>query len=385
MEIKSALDQSCSDARPDDPVGRGFTPTLAIVFISVKQDRSSIINILKDANIDIVGATSSGEFINDHQSDGEIVLLLMNIKREYYSIVFSDTKGQDVVQAAKQATSFAFSKFSNPAFIICSTGFSAAGDMYEGQLLIHTIYENAGKRVPIFGGMAGDDGTLTGTYVFSADECSDEGFVMLVLDHDSIELNGMAISGWKPAGKVRTVTRTVDGWMHTIDDQPALEMYLRYLGQSLKTGKTDAEKVNFLEDIAIFYPFQAFDAGEPVLRTPIEVNRGDNSIKLDIAIPQGKQFQFTLPPDFDIVETVLDNAASLKDENNLEADALLIFSCFGRRSALGPMVEEENNGLHKIWNAPMVGFYSYGEYGKDVNSDHTFHSTTCSWVALKEK
>jgi hypothetical protein len=52
---------------------------------------------------------------------------------------------------------------------------------------------------------------------------------------------------------------------------------------------------------------------------------------------------------------------------------------------LGPLIEQENEGLHKIWNAPMAGFFTYGEYGNGLDNKYKFHSTTCSWVALKEK
>ena len=64
---------------------------------------------------------------------------------------------------------------------------------------------------------------------------------------------------------------------------------------------------------------------------------------------------------------------------------MLIFSCAGRLSALGPMAQQENDGLHAIWEAPMAGFYTYGEFGRALNGKHEFHSTTDSWVALKEK
>jgi hypothetical protein len=57
QEIQSALQQSMVD---------GFRQTLAIVFISVKQDRKSICEILRNEGIDIVGATSSGEFIDGY-------------------------------------------------------------------------------------------------------------------------------------------------------------------------------------------------------------------------------------------------------------------------------------------------------------------------------
>ena len=115
------------------------------------------------------------------------------------------------------------------------------------------------------------------------------------------------------------------------------------------------------------------------------MDREKNAIKLDFPIPEGKELQFTLPPDFDIVESVLANARDQREKVKSDADALLIFSCYGRLSALGPMVQEENDGLQQIWNAPMAGFFTYGEYGKDQSGLHEFHSTTCSWVALKEK
>lgn len=92
-----------------------------------------------------------------------------------------------------------------------------------------------------------------------------------------------------------------------------------------------------------------------------------------------------MPPDFDIVEKVLQDAAELKKQRNAEAEALLIFSCAGRISALGPMANAENQGLHEVWKTPMAGFYTYDEYGRAINGRQEFHSTTCCWVALEEK
>ncbi|MBK7735847.1 MAG: hypothetical protein IPI36_11910 [Chitinophagaceae bacterium] len=57
-EIQSALQESMYD---------GYKPTLAIVFLSVKQDREAISKLLDEKGIQIFGATTAGEFI-----DGEI-------------------------------------------------------------------------------------------------------------------------------------------------------------------------------------------------------------------------------------------------------------------------------------------------------------------------
>lgn len=373
--IRNALQQCMAD---------GYQPTLAIVFLSIVQDRNVVCEILLKEGIDIFGATSAGEFINGHQSDGEIAILLLDIKKENYTILFSDTKNRDLRSATRIAAETALSTFSNPALILCTTCFTGNGETFDGRALIHSLKDELGDDVDIFGGMAGADGALIASYVFSGDQSTDEGHAILVLDKNKISLCGTAISGWKPLGRTRTVTKCEDGWMYEIDGQPALEMYLRYLGQSMKSGK-DSNKIIFVEDIGFFYPFLAIGDGEPSLRTPMEVDKEKNAIKLDFSIAEGNQLQFTVPPDFDIIETVLDKATALKKETNATADALLIFSCLGRRRVLGPLMQEENDGLHKIWNVPMAGFYSYGEYGTDADSENIFHSATCSWVAIKEK
>ena len=47
--IKSALQECMTD---------GFKPTIAIVFISIKQDRKAVCEILQKEGIDVLGATS---------------------------------------------------------------------------------------------------------------------------------------------------------------------------------------------------------------------------------------------------------------------------------------------------------------------------------------
>ena len=68
-EIKAALQQA---------KGEDFVPTLAIVFISIKQDRKAVCEILKNEGIDIFGATSCGEFIEGYQGEGSTVALLLD-------------------------------------------------------------------------------------------------------------------------------------------------------------------------------------------------------------------------------------------------------------------------------------------------------------------
>ena len=372
-EIRSALQQCTGD---------GFDPTLAIVFISIKQNRDSICEIFHDKGIDVIGATSCGEFINGHQDQGSIVVLLLDLRREFYSVLFEDIGTRDVADVAKKLAHDALEKFRRPAFILLSTGMSKEGVVFNGEQLIRNIENEIGPQVNIFGGMAGDDYSMTGSFVFTKNNSSDIAVAALVLDEDKVSLLGNAISGWQAVGTVKTVTKSEDDWVYTIDGQPAPAMYLKYLG---KQAKTELELKTLYEDIGLFYPFQVIDSDDPAMRTPMAIDKEKNAIKFDFAIPEGTKLQFSMPPDFDIVENVLTDANEIKNSNGFDAEALLIFSCAGRLNALGPLTSSENDGLHEIWNAPMAGFFTYGEFGKGRKGKQEFHSTTCCWVAIKEK
>lgn len=373
-EIKAELAKSMAD---------GFQPTLAFVFISIKQNRQAIAEILDKKGIDVIGATSSGEFINGHQSEGKIVILLMDINRENYSILFEDIGERSLEDATGHMVHDAFQKFDNPAFILFTTLLTASGKLLDGEGLVHFIEKIAGPNISMFGGMAGDDISFTGTWIFTNNKSTDYGMATLVLDEAKIDLHGLAFSGWKPMGVSRTVTKSQGNLIYTIDDRPALEMYLHYLGHT-ETSLDD--QINFFDTIGVHYPFQIErENREPKMCNPIGYDKEKNALVCESDVPQGSRLRFSTPPDFEIIETVIEKAEEIKTEQNATADALLIFSCAGRLSALGPMAQEENEGIHKVWDAPMAGFFTYGEFGKGLNGRHEFHSTTCSWVAIKEK
>ncbi len=373
-EIEAALEDSFVD---------GYKPTLAIVFISIKQDRKAVCELLHQNEIDIIGATSSTEFIDGHQDEGSIVILLLNLNKGYYRILFQEVGQLTVSDAATQMAQAALKHFSNPAFIICSTGLSIDGKMMDGEILIHSIEKVVGSHANMFGGMAGDDMTFTGTYAFTYNQSTDYGMAVLILNEDKVSLHGMAISGWKPIGITMTVTKSEGNLIYTIDNQPALDMYMRYLGSSLPT---DDNKLEFFENLGNQYPFQIErEDREPLMCNPIGFDKEKRALVCETNIQQGSKFRFSTPPDFVIVETVINNATELKNTVQADADAVLIFSCAGRLASLGPMAQQENDGLAEVWNSPMAGFYSYGEFGRSVNGKHEFHSTTNSWVALKEK
>ena len=98
-----------------------------------------------------------------------------------------------------------------------------------------------------------------------------------------------------------------------------------------------------------------------------------------------RKIRFTLPPDFEVVDEVVKSCEKIKDTEMPEADAMIIFSCSGRLVELGPMIGKEIAGIKDTFKVPIVGFFTYGEYGRATNGNNEYHNYTCCWVALKEK
>lgn len=372
------LGTALADSKAD-----GFQPTLSIVFISVKQDREAVKELFSNEGIQLIGATSSGEFIDGQESSGGIVAMLLDLDESNFRILIREIGDHTLRESAGDLLKEAYETFSDPGFILLSTFHSETGTTVDGESLIRHLEAVAGPDLKLYGGMAGDDITFTGTFVFTNTQTTDYGIAALVLDADKISFRGMALSGWKPIGISRTITRAEGNLIYTIDHQPALETYLRILGIDLSTIES---QINFFNTEAIHYPIQlAREGRQPMMCNPIGYDEEKGALICESEIPEGANFRFSTPPDFDIVETVLEKAVELKQNTGDGAEALLIFSCAGRLSALGPMAQQENEGLKDIWEAPMAGFYTYGEFGRTPDGKHDFHSTTNSWVALKEK
>jgi len=372
-EIKTVLEQSMAD---------GFQPTLAFVFISIKQDVDSVRNLLDSLGIQIFGATSSGEFIDGDISNGGIAVLLLDINPANFKLLLLDYRDKEPEAVAGEMAAIAKERFKNPS-IILSASFYARGESESllGDKLIRIIESVAGNETTIWGGRAGDDFIFDESIVFTNQLSTKKGIIMLVFDGDKIIVKGEAASGQKPVGTEKVITKAVGKWIYEIDSRPAAEMVLKYLGLNL--SPEEAETFN-PSSMGIAFSVMR-DAGTPVIRGVGAFNWKDKSVSVLGSIREGDKVRFTLPPDFEVIEEVKSNAEKIQQNEMPEADALLMFSCIGRLTQFGPLAGDEIEGVRKTFNVPMAGFFTYGEYGRTRNGNNEFHNNTCCWVAIKEK
>ena len=375
-EIKSSLSESMSD---------GFKPTLAIVFLSIKQDRNAVCKILDNENIAIFGATTAGEFIDGEVEGGSIAMLLLDMNPAWFKIELLETSQETAFDDARKLAATGKEVFTNPAFIIANSGVSMDGEPFVAGIIqeFEKSFTPGGREVTIFGGKAGDDLELKSTFVFTNRKSKDCAIVALIIDEDKIDVRGIATCGWKAIGTTKTVTKSEGNTVYTIDDKPALDILMNYLGVDIKED-VETDITTFLS--SWYYPLELErENADPVIRTAMFANKEDRSLICSGRVPQGSKIKFSMPPDFDSIEKVVADCKTLKDDAQQEADALIMFSCVSRHLTFGMVVKEEIEQVQKIWNAPMAGFFTYGEYGKAKTGKNEYHNNACCVVALIEK
>ncbi len=379
MNAKSIKGKSTEEisVQLQEHIAGGFRPTLAIVFLSITQDKDAVSVMLDKEGIAVFGATSNGEFIDEETEKGSIVMLLLDINRDYFRIYLEEYPEKNYREVAKGIARKAKEVFPTPAFLIAGSNMET-----DAEAILFGFEDVVGKDVNVFGGMAGDDYSFSQQYVFTNGKESSGALVCLALDEDKVLIQGVATCGWRAVGTKRTVTKSIGNHVFTVDDIPVLDITSKYGG--LENVSPDNE--NLLLEIAANFPLQLQrEKGDPVMRPGLVIDWSDRSFYCSGSVPEGSKIRFSLPPDFDVMEKVIKGVEGLKATKMPEADALVVFSCAGRILSLGPLMNKEIEGVKNVWNVPMAGMFSNAEMARATGGNLEMHNLTTCCVALKEK
>ncbi|MEL6923764.1 MAG: FIST N-terminal domain-containing protein [Bacteroidota bacterium] len=350
-----------------------FTPTLAITFGSIACDLNEVCQLFNQFDIQLMGASSAGEFNEEQLFEESIVVMLLDMHPDHFRIFHTEANYATSFVAGKKLAAFGKEHFSNPAFMLT---FSMS---VSGESIINGITDEIQGFPKVFGGMAGDDMKMVRSFTFTNNQIGESTVTAIVIDNDAIEVNGLAICGWQPIGVENTITKAKDNVIYTINDEPALKVVKKYFGEYFDNN-TEEEAVPMG---AAQYPLQMKRGDDIVLRATLFANE-DGSLNMAGPVNEGDSFRFSIAPGFDIVEDTINGFREYHQQHG-EADALILFSCKARHMSLGPLVEDEINGIQEIWQKPIVGFFSYGEVGQHGTDSSYFYNETCSLVLLREK
>ena len=225
-EIQAALQQSMSG---------GFKPTLAIVLISIKQDRKAICKVLDDAGISVFGATTNGSFTDDTVELESAAIMLMDINPGSFSVLLKEYPDKNYREVAAAMAKETLEKIQHPAFLIAGSHVET-----DAEQLLFGFEDVVGSHVSIHGCMAGDDFTFTEQFVFIGGKETSRGIAMLAFDEDKIKIAGCATCGWHAVGTIKTVTRSEGNHVYTVDDIPVLDLTAKYGGIEVIEGSAVA-------------------------------------------------------------------------------------------------------------------------------------------------
>ncbi len=254
------------------------------------------------------------------------------------------------------------------------------GNLVNGSELVKGFPLWARENIIVTGGLAGDGANFTSTLV-GLDEIPSEGNIVAVGFYGSyICITHGSQGGWDVFGLEKRITKSTSNVLYEIEDQNALELYKKYLG----------DEAGNLPGSALLFPLSVIIPGikKPVVRTILSINENEKSLTFAGDVPEGSKVRF-MKANFDRLTEAASKAAesTLINQNEFPVFSLLI-SCVGRKLILGDRTVEEVKAVNDLYHhkTAIAGFYSYGEISpfKD-EKECQLHNQTMTITSFFEK
>jgi hypothetical protein len=252
-----------------------------------------------------------------------------------------------------------------------------AGDQQE---IVRGAYTVAGAGIPLVGGCAGDDLRMTRTAQLHGSDVLTKSVVAAAVASDAPLGIGVR-HGWRRVGEPMVVTKSSNNRVYSLDDQPALDVYLSRLNAPAEASADASAFTRF----AMTHPLGLVRRSqEEHVRYVADANFEDRSLGCIAEVPQGGM-AWIMQGDGDSVLEATDQACSdaLGALNGNRPLGLLAFDCIARRGILGDggIRGEIARIAARADGAPVAGFYTYGEIARTAGVAG-FHNQTLVVLAV---
>lgn len=235
--------------------------------------------------------------------------------------------------------------------------------------------------LPISGGLAADGDRFGQTWVI-ADKVPQAAHVVAVGFYgESADMACNHRGGWDVFGPEREVTRATGNVLYALDDQPALALYRKYLG----------ERAGELPAAGLLFPLAIRNEQEAdgmTVRTILGIDEAEQSITFAGDIPQGSFVRMMRANRDRLIDGAIGAADGVRPVAGAAGETLcLAISCIGRRLVLGQRCEEELEAVLDTLPKPcrMIGYYSYGELSPLSSGRCDLHNQTMTLTLLGER
>jgi hypothetical protein len=186
--------------------------------------------------------------------------------------------------------------------------------------------------------------------------------------------------GWRRVGEPMLVTHSDGNRVLSLDDAPALDVYLQRLGAP-PAAWMDAQAFT---RFALTHPLGLSRRSGEEVRFVAGADFDDRSLLCVAHVPQGGLTWFMDGDDASVLEATdaacRDAVAALDGRSPL---GLVAFDCIARRGVLGdPGIRNEVDRIASFaGGAPVAGFYTYGEIAR-THGISGFHNQTLVVLAV---
>lgn len=345
---------------------------LLVVFCSVSHDLVGLVRSIRDVagHVPLVGCTTAGEITTDGDDAPTVVVAALGGDGFAIQTAVAPDASHDLRGAGARAARCLRSDEERPHRVLMLLTDGLAGDQQE---IVRGAYGVLGAGVPLVGGCAGDDLKMTKTFQLYDDRVLSDSVVAAGIASDAPLGIGVR-HGWRSVGDPMLVTESNGNRVYTLDDRPALDVYLERLNVAEPDGLDDEA----LTRLALTHPLgEGRPAGEEQVRFIGGGNLEDRSLACIAAVPQGA-----------LVRIMEGDAASVLDATDAACNdsltalegpplGLLAFDCIARRGVLGEhrIKAEVGRLAERADGAPVAGFYTYGEIAR-TRGMRGFHNQT---------
>jgi hypothetical protein len=352
---------------------------LLIVFCSESHDLPALVAQIRarSGDVPLIGCTTAGEIATDGPGEASVVIAALGGDGFAIDTAVATGASNDLRGAGAQVARCLPSPGDHPhrALLLLTDGL--AGDQQE---IIRGAYGVLGAGVPLVGGCAGDDLRMVRTFQLHDDEVLTDSIVAAGIASDAPLGIGVR-HGWHPVGEPMLVTRSGGNRVYTLDDRPALDVYLERLGVE-EPARSDPESIT---RIALTHPLGlSRPDGEEQVRFVGGADFTDRSLTCIAEVPQSG-LAWIMEGDAESVLRATDSACgdSLAALDGHPPLGMLAFDCIARRGVLG------DRGIHveidrlaaTLGGAPVAGFYTYGEIAR-TRGMRGFHNQTLVVLAI---
>lgn len=305
----------------------------------------------------IVGCTTSGEICNGEVLDGSAVAAAIRLEAARIEVAEETADAADDLLLLGRRLGTALPAEGLRLVYLLVDGPVTAGQVIDG--LIAALPPG----VPVTGGVAGasDMAVPTGTGANTAPTPGRS--VAIGFYGEALRLGYGSGSGWDPLGPARRVTRASRNVIYELDGQPALDLYLRFIGETPAGARLNALR----------YPFvfkASADAAQDVIRTLHSVDEETRSLTFVDEVPQGYIAQMMRSVPDHMVDGGIQAARRALAKHDGAAALALVVSCIGRKWVMGQTVSDEVAAIQdELGSIPSVGFFSFGEICPHERSD----------------